>query len=181
MESARRFVYYVAASADGFIARKDGSVDWLEERPAAAYGLADFLRAVDTIVWGRRTFDGSHGRGGLEPFGPRMKHIVLTHRPAPQAADPRVEFSAGPAAELARRLRSEGGQDVWLMGGAGLAASFLDAGALDEMVVHVLPVLLGEGVPLFAPSRRDVTLTLRDVRTFPDGVLRLRYDVTRPG
>jgi dihydrofolate reductase len=177
---ARKLVYYVAASADGFIARGDGSVDWLESRPAEDYGAEGFFRSVDTIVWGRTTFEGYGMKPpGLEPFGKGTRHIVLSHRPAPQGADPRVEFTSEPPKVLARRLRAAPGKDVWLMGGGASAAAFLDAGEVDEVVVHVIPVLLGTGIPLFGPAPRDVPLRLVESRAFPDGVVRLHYQVAR--
>ncbi len=177
--NGRRLVYYVATSADSFIARSDGRVDWLEGRDPADYGFPAFLDSVDTIVWGRRTFDESQKRGGLDPFGPRMRHIVMTHRVPLASPDPRVEFTAAPAKEMARQLRARPGKDVWLMGGAKLAASFFTAGEVDELVVHVMPTLLGEGIPLSAPLGKDVQLALREARSFPDGVVRLRYEVLR--
>lgn len=177
MGARRRFVYYVAASADGFIARRDGAVDWLESRPANDYGFDGFLSTVDTVVWGRTTFDGYGVRPpGLEPFGDR-RHIVLSHRPAPPALDPRATFTTEAPAALADRLREAPGKDVWLMGGASLARAFLDAGAVDEVVVHVIPVLIGDGIPLFAAGKGDAQLTLRETHAYPDGVVRLHYDV----
>jgi dihydrofolate reductase len=173
----RRLVYSVAASADGFIARSDGAIDWLEDRAAADYGMEEFVRGVDTVVWGRRTFDESLPRGGVEPFGPRLKHVVVTHRPPPAKTDPRVAFHRGPLPDLVRRLRSEPGKDVWVMGGASLAGALLDAGGVDEVVVHQIPVLLGAGIPLFAPAGRTVPLELVETRAFPDGVVRLHHRV----
>jgi dihydrofolate reductase len=176
MAASGRLVYYVAASADGFIARRDGSVDWLESRPAEDYGAEAFFASVDTIVWGRTTFEGYGMKPpGLEPFGRGTRHVVLSHRPPPEGADPRVEFTSEPPQRLAGRLRREARKDVWLMGGGASAAAFLDAGELDGLVVHVIPVLLGEGVPLFGPAARDVPLRLEEAKAFPDGVVRLRY------
>src|SRR5688572_873759 len=98
---ARRLVYYCATSADGFIARPDGSVDWLESRPAADYGAEEFFRTVDTVVWGRTTFEGYGMKPpGIDAFGPGVRHIVLSHRPPPAGADPRVEFTSEPAKAL---------------------------------------------------------------------------------
>lgn len=173
----RRFIYYLAASADGFIARKDGAVDWLESRPANDYGFDGFLDTVDTIVWGRTTFDGYGIKPpGLEPFGDR-RHIILSHRPPPPNLDSRATFTSESAAQVASRLRKGKGKDIWLMGGGKLARSFLDAGAVDEVIVHVIPVLLGEGIPLFAPGHGDVELRLREAHPYPDGVVRLHYDI----
>jgi len=174
---ARRFLYYVAASADGFIARKDGAVDWLESRAPGDYGFDDFLARVDTVVWGRTTFDGYGVKPpGLEPFGDR-RHIILSHRPPPANLDPRATFTAESATAVANRLRKSAGKDVWLMGGGKLARSFLDAGAVDEVIVHVIPVLLGEGIRLFATGMGDTELRLHETKGFADGVVRLHYEV----
>ncbi|MEA3199717.1 MAG: hypothetical protein QOE90_1145 [Thermoplasmata archaeon] len=170
----RRFVYYVAASADGFIARANGSVDWLEERPAAEYDFAEFTARIDTIVWGRKTYEQGLEKGGLAPFGDAARHVVLSRK---RHDDPL--FTTESPAALTDRLRAEPGKDVWIMGGAELAASFLDAGALDEVVVHVIPILLGEGIPLFAPRERSAQLKLMGSHAYKDGVLRLGYEVTR--
>ena len=181
MGEGRKLVYYCAVSADGFIAREDGSVDWLESRAAEDYGIEGFLAGIDTIVWGRTTFEGYGMKPpGLEPFGQGMRHVVLSHRSPPAGADPRAEFTAQPPAELAARLREGSGKGVWLMGGGASAAAFLDAGEVDELFVHVIPVLLGAGIPLFAAKPRDVALRLLESRAFPDGVVRLHYAVRRP-
>jgi dihydrofolate reductase len=82
-----------------------------------------------------------------------------------------------PVAAFAKRLRAERGQDIWMMGGAGLIASFLDAGELDAFSIHVIPTLIGEGIPLIGPRQRTVPLKLRGTRRFPDGVVHLEYDV----
>ena len=177
----RKLVYYCAVSADGFIARRDGSVDWLESRDAADYGIEGFMASVDTIVWGRTTYEGYGMKPpGLEPFGKGTRHIVLSHRPPPKGADPRAEFTSESSKAVARRLRGEQGKDVWLMGGGVSAASFLDAGEVDEVVVHVIPVLLGDGIPLFKAKPRDVQLALAETKAFPDGVVRLAWRVIRP-
>jgi len=152
VKDKRRIIYYLASSADGFIARANGSVDWLENRPATDYGFANFLRSVDTVVWGRRTFDESRRRGGIEPFGPNKRHVVLSHFRRPAWAPAGVEFTSSPVEALARRLRRGKGKGIWLMGGAKLAAAFLDAGQVDEVIVHVIPLLLGSGIPWFEPA-----------------------------
>lgn len=174
----RRFIYYFAMSADGFIARPDGSVDWLETRPAQDYGFSEFLATIDTVVWGRRTYDAfGSAPGALDALGPTARHIVLTGRPLPDPRPPQVEAATDVAA-LARELRARPGKDVWVMGGGASAAALLDAGALDELFVHVVPVVLGEGIPLFPPRRRDLQLSLLErPLAFPDGVVRLRYGV----
>jgi dihydrofolate reductase len=176
----RKVIVFIATSADGYIARRDGSVDWLDRpRPPGDYGMGAFMRSVDTVVWGRKTYEmalGMRGAGG--GFDRSVRNCVFSRRPlaSPPAG---VEFVTEPIAEFARRLRSEPGKDVWMMGGAGIIASFLDAGEIDEFIIHVVPVLIGEGIPLLAPRHRTVPLILKSTKRFPDGVVRLHYAVQR--
>ena len=170
----RRIIVYIAASADGFIARRDGSVDWLDRpRPKGSYGMAEFFASIDTILWGRKTWDEGQARGG-GPFSRQSKNYVFTHHP-PAAAPKGVEFVNEPIADFARRVRAQPGKDIWIMGGGGIIASFLDAGAVDDFIIHVIPTFIGEGIPLVAPARRTVPLTLQSTKAYEDGVVRLHY------
>jgi dihydrofolate reductase len=90
-----------------------------------------------------------------------------------------VTFVTETVETFVRQLRATPGKNVWMMGGGGLIASFLDAGELDEFDLHVIPVLIGEGIPLVAPRHRDVELRLRHSETYPDGVVRIRYEIAR--
>jgi len=107
-----------------------------------------------------------------------VKNYVFSRRPLKQPS-PDVELVRQPIRAFAKRLRATPGKDIWMMGGAGLIASFLDAGEIDEFIVHVIPTFIGEGIPLVAPKRRSIPLRLVSSRRFPDGVVRLRYAVVR--
>lgn len=177
---ARKIIVSVATSADGYIARPDGGVEWLDRhRP---HGMGEFFRSIDTILWGRKTYEvalrftGGKGVG----TGRRVKNYVFSRRPLKKhTAD--VEFVRGPLGAFAKRLRAAPGKDVWIMGGAGLIGSFLDAGQVDEIVVHVVPTMIGDGIPLVSRRRRLVPLRLKEIRRFPDGVVRLHYVVVKRG
>ncbi len=180
----RRIIVLVATSADGFLARKDGGVDWLDRpRTAGDYGMAAFYRSIDTILWGRKTYELAleFQRKGIPgaAFDPGKKNFVFSRRRR-RLASPALELVTESVPRFARRLRATPGRDVWIMGGAGLIASFLDAGEIDELRIHVIPTLIGEGIPLVAPRRRTVPLSLKSCRRFSDGVVRLRYAVARP-
>src|SRR5215471_13552075 len=156
--SDRKIIAYLATSADAYIARSDGSVDWLD-RPQTAgdYGMAAFFKTVDTILLGRKTYDWSLAfskKGGGSAFGSRSKYYVFTHNP-PKKPDPQVEFVNEPVTEFTHRLRAKPGKDIWMMGGGGIIGSFLDAGELDEFIIHVIPTFIGEGIPLIEPQRRN--------------------------
>jgi dihydrofolate reductase len=78
---------------------------------------------------------------------------------------------------FSERLRSEKGKDIWLVGGAELVAAFLDSGQVDEFIIHLIPTMIGEGIPLVAPRHRDLRLKLLATKRFPDGVVRLHYAI----
>ena len=181
----RKIIVYIATSADGYIARADGGVDWLD-RPQTAgdYGMARFYRSIDTILWGRKTYDvaiGFEKQGiGGPAFDPALKHYAFSRRP-PRKPAPGVQFVTEPIAAFAKRLRRTPGKDIWMMGGAEIIGAFLDEGQIDQFIIHVIPTLIGEGIPLVAPKRRTVPLSLRSSRRYADGVVRLHYDVlSRP-
>src|ERR1044071_1938782 len=95
-----------------------------------------------------------------------------------RASVPRgVTFVTEPIAAFAKRLRAEPGKNVWMMGGGEIIGSFLDANAIDEFIISIVPVFIGEGIPLIAPRHRDVPLSLRSVTPFADGVVQVHYDV----
>ncbi|MBI3665352.1 MAG: dihydrofolate reductase [Acidobacteria bacterium] len=178
MKRERKIIVYIATSADGYIARADGSVDWLNRpRTAGDYGMAAFFRSIDTIVWGRKTYDQTVGighKGG--GYGPKVKNYVFTHRP-PESPTPGVEFVNEPVGAFAKRLRAEAGKDIWMMGGGGVIASFLDEDEIDEFSIHVIPTFIGEGIPLIQPRRRLIPLELLSAHPFSDGVVHLHYRV----
>jgi dihydrofolate reductase len=180
MTKERKIIVYIATSADGYIARLDGTVEWLNRpRTAGDYGMGAFFKSIDTILWGRKTYDQALGfgkKGG--GFGSKIKNFVFTHRP-PAKPDPAVEFVNKQVSDFARSLRATPGKGIWMMGGGGLIASFLDAGEIDEFIIHVIPTFIGEGIPLIAPRHRLVPLRLRSTRRYPDGVVRLHYAVER--
>ncbi len=180
MVHKRKIIVYIAASADGFIGRTDGSVDWLDRpRPKGNYGMGAFYKSIDTILWGRKTCDMAlefqkKGVSGTA-FDRRVKNYVFTHSLPSSAAPAGVEFVSEPIKAFTTRLREEKGKDIWMMGGAGIIASFLDEGEIDEFMIHVIPKFIGEGIPLIAPGPRTVPIKLISCTQFTDGVVKLHY------
>jgi dihydrofolate reductase len=184
MVRQRKIIVYIATSADGFIARPDGSVDWLDrESPKGNYGMGAFYKSIDTILWGRKTYDVAldfqkKGIAG-SAFDTKVKNYVFT-RSQPQSPAPAgVEFVNEPIKGFATRLRKKKGKDIWMMGGADIIASFLDEGEIDEFILHVIPTFIGEGIPLIAPARRTMPLKLITCAKFTDGVVKLHYGVSK--
>jgi dihydrofolate reductase len=181
----RKVIVYIATSADGYIARPDGDVEWLN-RPQTAgdYGMRAFYRSIDTILWGRKTYElaldfQKQGIPGAE-FDSKLKNYIFSRRRR-RAGPAAVEFVTEPIPAFAKRLRATPGKNIWMMGGAGLIGSFLDEGEIDEFIIHVIPTFIGEGIPLIAPRHRLVQLALRSSRRYSDGVVRLHYSVVKPG
>jgi len=180
----RRIIVYIATSADGYIARPDGDVEWLNRRPDTVdYGMGKFYPTIDTILWGRKTYDWLldyvKKSGKKESmFDAAVANYVFSRKPRRRAL-PGVEFVSEPVKRFAKRLRAASGKHIWMMGGGELIASFLDAGEIDEFDIHIIPVFIGKGIPLVAPRHRDVPLRLRASKKYPDGVVRLRYEVER--
>jgi len=181
----RKIIVYIATSADGFIARKDGAVDWLDRpRIKGDYGMGTFYKSIDTILWGRKTYDmvrRFQKEGKDAPVNYRgIKNYAFSRHP-PKKVARGFEFVNEPIKKFAKRLRVKKGKDIWMMGGAGLIASFLDEGEIDEFIIHVIPTLIGEGIPLVAPGHRTVPLKLLSIKKFSDGVVRLHYSLVKAG
>ena len=181
----RKIIVYIATSADGFIARKDGAVDWLDRpRTAGDYGMGKFYKSIDTILWGRKTYDlvlKFQKEGKDVPSMSGIKNYAFSRRP-PKTVASGFEFVKEPIKKFAKRLRAQKGKDIWMMGGGAIIGSFLDEGAIDEFIINVIPTFIGEGIPLIAPARRTVPLKLLSCKKFSDGVVRLHYAVvnTKP-
>jgi dihydrofolate reductase len=173
MTKRRKIIVHIGTSADGYIARPDGDLEWLTSRPAPAgfYGMSAFMKSVDTKLLGRKTYEMSLRLGAKFDSGT----IVFSHQAPPADTPSGVEFVNGAIGPFVSRLRAQPGKDVWLMGGGELIASFLDAQAIDEFVVSVAPVFIGDGIPLIARRHRHVPLDLHSVERFEDGLVQLHY------
>ena len=165
-----RFAVFIAVSLDGYIARPDGSIDWLAPFHDEEHGYADFFAGIDALVIGRGTYDTVLSFPEW-PYG-KKRVIVCTTRPLPAAHG--EEMWSGPPRELAERLDREGVRRVYLDGGA-LVRGFLREGLVDEWAINVIPLFLGAGRPLFASGLPEIPLRLLEAKSFPSGVVQLRY------
>ncbi|HWE43811.1 MAG TPA: dihydrofolate reductase family protein [Gemmatimonadaceae bacterium] len=179
MTSRRKIIVHIAASADGYIARPDDDLEWLTSRPAPEgfYGMNAFMKTIDTLLLGRKTYEVSLRLGGK--FDAKTRTIVFSRHAPPAEVPPGVEFESRDIGVVVRELRERPGKDIWLMGGGELIADFLDAQAIDEFVVSVVPVFIGDGIPLIARRQRQLPLELQSVERFDDGLVQLHYRVVR--
>ena len=166
------FRIYCAVSLDGFIADHQGGVAWLDAFHDVDYGYTSFLASVNTVVMGRKSYELARSFGAWEYTGKRS--IVLTTQTLTDLP-PDVETTPGPVDMLARELRKNARGDVWIMGGGQVMGAFLDAGAVDDIELYVIPIALGRGVPLFSSAGQPAVLKLLDHHRFTNGVVRTRY------
>ncbi len=165
-------IYYVAASMDGYIADAEGGVDWLPEGDGGGYGYEAFYAGVDALVMGRRTYDQVLGFG-VWPYAGKPTYVFTRHPPDENPYD--VEFVGIQPAEFMSSIASEHSGTVWLVGGANLAEQFRSAGLIDEYLIHVMPTILGRGIPLFGGDAPHTMLNLIEARAYDDGVVMLHY------
>lgn len=178
MKKRRKIIVSIAMSTDGFIARLDGDVAWLEDpRLKGDYGMGDFFKTIDTILWGRKTYDKGIEMGMKSTdFGLKVKHYLFSRRPR-KSLLAGFEWTSKAVKPFAKRLRAQPGKNIWMMGGGEIIASFLDEGEIDEFRIHVIPILIGEGIPLIQPRHRSIPLKLLSSKSFPEGVVELNYRV----
>ena len=175
---ARSVRYSVAVSLDGFITDAQGGVDWLVEDPDM--DMAALFARYDTLVMGRGTYEEAlrlGGQGSLQSMG--MKAYVCSTTLGPDDCPGATVTSDGEG--TVRALKNEPGKDIWLFGGGVLFRNLLDAGLVDGVDVALMPVLLGEGLPLVPPGASRPSLRLVDQRTYGrSGIVFLEYDVVAP-
>ena len=168
---------YIAASLDGFIARKNGDLDWLPpgKEGDEDFGYAEFMSIVDHIVMGRNTFEKVLTFGGWHYD---KKVIVLTSRDLtipPELSD-KVEALRLSPRELVHEMEGRGAKGIYLDGGVTIQR-FLQESLVDEMIITTIPILLGEGLPLFGKLEKDVRLDLVKSQSFKNGFVQNRYKV----
>lgn len=141
--------------------------------------MVEFTNTIDTILWGRKTYDvGLKLGGGQVAWAQTFKNYVFSREPQREPAAG-FEFVREKVGEFAKNLRARPGKDIWMMGGSEIIAAFLDAGEIDEFSIHLIPIFIGEGIPLVQPRHRSVELKLISSKGFADGVVHLHYSVER--
>jgi dihydrofolate reductase len=175
----------MAASLDGFIARKDGRVDWLETSDEFAGGetmdpgfVKAFLKTIDCYVMGSRTYETalSFEANGLGWAYGDKPTFVLTSRDLPRIRDT-VEFHSGDLAQFVNGRLRPAFRTIWFVGGGAVCAECLRLGLADEVRYSILPILIGNGIPFFEKLDSDIALHLAEVKAYKSGMVELRYEV----
>lgn len=168
---------YIAASLDGFIARADGSLDWLNALPnpdGNDYGYGDFYAGIDTVVMGRRTYEEVLGFGVPWPY-PECRTWVATSRAEYRLATPNTQLLTIIDGAAVERLRASSARAIWVVGGGEVIRAFLGLGAVDAMLLCTIPVIIGGGVPLFPPGVPECRWDLIGTESYRSGAVMLKY------
>ena len=176
---------HMAASLDGFIARKDGSVDWLETADEFEAGdamdpefVAEFLKTIDCYVMGSRTYETAlnfEAQGSGWAYGDKPT-FVLTSRGLRKARDT-IEFYSGDLVRLVNDRLRPAFRNIWFVGGGSVSGECLRLGLADEVRYSIVPVVIGEGIPFFAGLDQDCALHLLEVKAYKSGMVALRHEV----
>lgn len=173
----RKVVLGLGISLDGYIARPNGAVDFLFM--PKDYSMASFFATIDTALMGRKTFDAALQMGGGSFGSSSTATYVFSNAKPPGARDGAVFTNQSPATFI-QQLRKHPGKNIWLMGGGELAREFLKADLVDELYLGIVPVLLGEGIPLFPSGFPQRDFTLIENETYSKGLIALKYKRARP-
>ena len=175
----RKVTFGGAPSLDNYFARENGAVDWLMWSDEAAEVMGDYWKTIDTVLMGRKTCDAARemSKGKSNPY-PGIKSYVFSRTLKPRK-DEGVEIVSSDAVKFVRALKKQRGKDICVMGGGKLAHSLFEGGLIDEVGFNIHPVLLGSGVPLFYPMKRQIDLELLDCKRFENGCVCVSYRVKK--
>ncbi|WP_428911751.1 dihydrofolate reductase family protein [Niallia sp. Krafla_26] len=175
--SKRNLVLFIASSLDGYIATKDESLEWLfQVEGEGDNGFSEFYDTVDTILMGKRTYDWVMNQD-LEEFPYKNKECYVFTRAAAENTED-VKFVNGDVTHFVNKLKSQGGKNIWLVGGGELLQAFIQEKLVDELIITVAPTILGKGIPLFREGDSQLNLSLKRIRNFNQFV-ELHYEVKK--
>jgi dihydrofolate reductase len=175
----RKIKLYIASSLDNYIASEDGGIEWLFSD--ADYGYEKFYDSIDTILVGRKTYEQSLR---FDEYPYKGKKVYVFTRKAKVEKEKKtsdVEYIDGDIPEFVKRLTQQlgRGKDIWLLGGGEIVSIFLNADLVDELILSIHPIILGNGIPLFNTIRKRVNLRLIESIPFASGLVQLHYNIIR--
>ncbi len=178
---ASKVTIHMVSSLNGFIAKTNGDVSWLESSDVYEKGIAlsehdveEFVKAIDCYVMGSKTFEHALELGW--PYG-KTPVVVLTHRKLPTTRE-NVEFYAGDLNKLVNELKHHY-RNIWVVGGATVVKDFTSGQLADDIIISILPIIIANGVPFFDQIDREQKLHLKDVTAYRDGMVELWYEVLK--
>ena len=168
----RKIILFIASSLDGYIARVDGSIDWLPENTASGYD--DFIKSIDTVIMGKKTYDQVLTFGDY-PYKDKKSYVFTRNNE--YSKDEHTEF-VHDVDRLVKNILSDSGTNIWLIGGAEIISAFVNLGFVDEIIISIIPIVLGKGIPLFKDIEKEVKLELIKTTDY-DTLVELHYKIQK--
>jgi dihydrofolate reductase len=171
----RKVVLYIAMSLDGFIAKENDDISFLSlvENPPEDYGYNDFIKTVDTVIMGRKTYDKVLSFGIDFPHKDKKCYVISASR---TGKDENVEYYNGDPGKLIGKIRQTEGKDIFIDGGAQIVNELMQQKLIDKFIISIIPVMLGKGISLFQNIRPEQNLKFLRSATFPSGLVQLWYE-----
>lgn len=167
-------ILYIAISLDGFVAGANDDISWLFRYNDVDYGFDAFFSGIGAIIQGRRAYE-VEVKNGWETPAPVPTFVLSHHLPERKPQRGNVVFTDEDISEVLKRAKQRTSKDVWIEGGANVAQQFLDRDLIDEIVLSIVPVILGDGIRLFGKTHKSTEFALREVRKFDKGLVQLTY------
>lgn len=174
MPSNRKLCLFIAMSLDGYIAKPDGDISFLDDmnQEGEDYGYSAFIETVDTVILGRKTYDKILSMGVESPYGERDVYVVTRTL---RENSGKTTFYSGDLKQLVLTLKSKPGKNIYCDGGAEIIAQLIHENLIDEITVSIVPVLLGDGIRLFGGNFQEKKLKLTENKSFEKGLVQLQY------
>lgn len=178
MGTNRKVILYIAASLDGYIARPNGDIDWLSivQKQGEDYGYNEFIETVDTVILGRKTYDKVLSLGTEFPYKDKVCYVITREE---RATEGKTEFYNGKIQDLITLLKSLDGINIFIDGGAEIVNELMKDDLIDEFIISIIPVFLGNGIRLFKDYRPEMKLKLVSGETFDSGLVQIHYERLR--
>ena len=168
----RKIVLFIASSLDGYIARENGDIDWLPENTPSGYG--DFIKSVDTVIMGKKTYDQVLTFGDY-PYKDKKSYVFTRNKNL--SKDENVEFVQD-AEKLMKNIISDPGKNIWLIGGSEIISTFANLDLIDELILSLIPVVLGNGILLFKNMEKELKMELVKTTDY-EKLVELQYKILK--
>lgn len=176
----RKIRLYIATSIDGYIADIEGGLDWLSEYPITHelnYGYDRFFDSVDTVIMGGRTYRDILNMDVIYPYKDKISYIITRNKMNSQKE--KIDFISDNIIEAISEIKKQKGKDIWLVGGGEIIAMLLNNDLIDEMIITIIPMMLGAGIPLFPNTTKESPWKLHNIHSYTNNVLQVEYHRNR--
>lgn len=175
----RKIKLYIATSIDGYIARSDGDLDWLTGFPnpeKTDYGYQTLFESIDIVIMGGRTYRDILSMDVVWPYQAKNTYVITHHS---LSEEKNIQFITHDIVETITQIRNENGQDIWLVGGGEIASMLLNHELIDEMIITTVPIILGNGIPLFSKITKESQWEISIYHKYKNGVTQSHYKIKR--